>query len=157
VNRFFDMAIMLVIGSLFINGAIVALGPSLFNTGEGGRFDNLMAQLPDTRISDENVAGIGRLSEDTVKDSGPVDQLIIFVSAVVGTVENTFGGVAFILASLFSFGVAYSVMLEFIFGDIPVLWTFMVWVVIPFINLIQVISITYLLIYVISALRGGSA
>lgn len=156
MNRFFEIAIMITIAITFVNGGIVAFGPYLFDTGETG-YDAMVADIPDLRVTQEDIESLQTEQDNTVKEGDVAQQLLAFVGQVAGTVNNVTGGIGYVLTSLYSFGIAYAVVLEWIFGDIPVLWTFLSWTVIPMINLMQMVSITYLLIYVITALRGGSA
>jgi len=147
MHKFFEIAIMITIAITFVNGMIVAFSPSLI--GE-------TIALPDIRVDDANVSTLQQ-TENTAVPGDPLSQVISAVNGLLGTASNAVGGMALTANILFSMSIAYATVLELIFGEMGVLWVFIQWTVIPLISLMQVLSITYFLIYAISALRGGSA
>jgi len=161
MHKFFETAILMTLVITFINGGLFVFG-GLF-------MDEDFSSLPDTRTTAADVEILADTSQNTAKESEPASQILDFVGGLVGTISNVSGGMGVVLNSLFSFGDSYNVMFKLLFGGVDILYCdqtcvdnggslgFLQLTIIPLISLMQVLSITYILIYAINALRGGGA
>jgi len=163
MQRFFEIAIMITVMITFINGGFVAFGGPIFDSGiataDGNSFDYNESIVPiyDIRLDPEDINIIATSSANNVKEGDALQQIGSYISQAIGTVTAPLGAIGTIIQQLFAFSTAYQNILFWIFGDMPRLWNFLSWTIIPFINLMQVISLTWIIVYAISAVRGGSA
>jgi len=162
MNKFFEAAIMMTIAITFVNGAIVAFAEPLIGLDIMDDEGNPTG-IADIRVTSEDVNNlIEGASGETAKSGEMYANIRDFVGQLVGSIPvvgeigQAVGGIWMMLTTIYNFGTAYTVVLQLIFGDMGALWTFMAWTVIPMINLLQILSIVYLLAYAVSAVRGGA-
>jgi len=146
----FEMAIGFLVMMLCINGMFFVFGGSVAN------IDFEYASQENLFISQEDVKETADTSENSAKEGDAFAAIFSFVSLLVGTVTGTIGAIAILLGPLFAFGNAWGYALETIFGGTGLLWNFLTLTIIPLINLMQVGSIAYIVLYAVSAVRGGS-
>lgn len=163
MQRFFEIAIMMTIVITFINGGLIVFGQPLMDKDFSGLQDaNVMITTSDVTILKGQV-------ENTAKEEGAFTEIIDFIGGIAGGIGQVGGGVATTINNLFAFGNAYTNVFKAIFSGIDTLYCdedcitgggslgFLQLTIIPLINFMQILAITYLLIYVVSAIRGGGA
>ena len=148
---FFEIAIIFLIMMTCINGMFFVFGGPVAN------LDFSYGAESDMLITQAEVQNTAITSENSVKEGDAFAAIFSFISVVVGTVTGAIGAISILLGPFFAFGNAWSFALKTIFGDTGLLWNFLNWTIIPLINLIQIGSITYLILYAVSAIRGANA
>jgi len=163
MQRFFEIAIMMTIVISFINGGLIVFGEPLMDKDFSGLQDsNVMVKTSDVTILKGEV-------ENTAKEEGAFTEVIDFLGGIVGGIGQVGGGIATTINKLFAFGNAYTMMFKAMFNGIDTLYCdedciagggslgFLQLTLIPLINLMQILAVTYIFIYIISAIRGGGA
>lgn len=150
MQSFFQMAIAFLVMISFVNGMLFVFGEPVAG------IEFYYPASDSISITEEEVQDTTKTSENTAKEGDPFAAIYSFVSLLVGTVTGAVGGVALLLGPFFAFGNAWSFALKTIFGNSGLMWDFLTWTVIPFVNLMQVGAVTYVVLYAVSAVRGGS-
>jgi hypothetical protein len=148
MQQFFKVAILITIALTFMNGMMFSF--------QGDLTDEKLI-YKDVSVTNEDVQDLRTVDDGRVVEGDALSKIVSFVSNLIGTVTNVGGGIGKTLDMLFTFSQGYATALQNVFGGIPPIWTFLSLTVIPMLNALQIISITYLLIYAVSALRGGGA
>ncbi len=148
---FFETAVVFLVMMTCINGMFFVFGGPVANIDF-----NYTAQ-DNILISQEEVQNTATTSENSVKEGDAFAAIFSFISVVVGTVTGTIGAISILLGPFFAFGNAWAFALSTVFGGTGLLWDFMSLTIIPIVNLMQMGSITYLILYAIAAIRGANA
>lgn len=147
---FFEIAVVFLTMMMCINGMFFVFGGTVANLDfEYGAESNLL-------ISQDEVQNAATTSENSVKEGDAFAAIFSFISVVVGTVTGAIGSISILLGPFFVFGNAWAYALKSIFGKTGLLWDFISLTIIPLINLMQIGSITYLILYAVAAIRGAS-
>lgn len=164
MNKFFEIAILLTIVITFANGFIFAFAPVLIG-------QTIMAPTntqANIGITAEDVNSIARASQQNiVTTSNPLSQVGIWLSGLLGSVVSALpgstqitqamGGAFKLTEMIFNFATAYKIPLQAIFGGMPLIMSVINFTIMPFLFLIQIIAIVYLLATLLSAVTGGGA
>ncbi len=148
---FFELAVVFLVMITSVNGMFFVFGGPVANL----EFD--YASDSDIIISQGDIQNAASTSENSVKEGDAFAAIFSFISVVVGTVTGSIGAISLLLGPFFAFGNAWSFVLETIFGDTGLLWDFLSLTIIPFVNLMQLGAIVYLILYAIAAIRGANA
>ncbi len=161
MREFFKIAIIFTIAMTFVNGFMFVFALDLFDQDQADT-------LTDLKVTQEDVNNLTTIQDPVAKSENPFSGIISFVGGVVSNLTGAIGGAGTILAILFKIGTAWEAGIAVAFSAIPKLYCdatclsegndlgLLQVTIIPLVNLVQVISITYLLVYIISALRGGT-
>ncbi len=148
---FFEIAVVFLTMMMCINGMFFVFGGPVAN------LDFEYAAESDMLISQDEVQSAAITSENSVKEGDAFAAIFSFISVVVGTVTGGIGAISILVTPFFVFGNAWSYALESIFGATGLLWTFISLTIIPLVNLMQIGSVTYLILYAVAAIRGANA
>jgi len=148
---FFEMAVVFLVMMTCINGMFFVFG------GPVAGMDFSYPAQNDMLITQAEVQNAATTSENSVKEGDAFAAIFSFISVVVGTVTGGIGAISLLIGPFFAFGNAWAFVLEAIFGDTGLVWTFLSLTLIPLINLMQIGSITYLILYAVAAIRGANA
>jgi len=148
---FFEIAVVFLTMMTCVNGMFFVFGGPVAN------LDFEYGAESDMLITQEEVKSAATTSENSVKEGDAFAAIFSFISVVVGTVTGGYGAISLLLQPFFGFGNAWSVALETIFKESGLIWDFLQLTLIPLINLMQLGSITYLVLYAVAAIRGANA
>jgi hypothetical protein len=136
MQKFFEICILITVAVTFSNGMLYVFAPSL--TGE-------TPHIEDIRVTEDDLNSV-KVSQNIASGGNPLDGIWAFVT-------NTIGGGLQTLNVLYSFSQSYASTLKTVFGSWPLMTDFLDWTIIPVINMIQLVGISYFLIFAVSALR----
>ncbi len=148
---FFEIAVVFLTMMMCINGMFFVFGENVADAGFKYESEDKLL------ISDAEVENVATTSENSVKEGDAFAAIFSFISVVVGTVTGSIGAISVFLQPFFTFGNAWFVALETVFGKTGDLWEFLKLTIIPLIYLMQIGAITYIIAYVIAAIRGANA
>jgi len=148
MQTLFEMALAFLIMMTFINAGFYVFGNSIAGI-------NTFEKQEGLTISQTDVSNSFKTTESTVKEGNAFDAIYTFVGTLFGAITGAVGIVTQLVNVFLSFGNAWSVVLTTIFSKTGLLWDFISLAIIPLINLMQFGSIVYILLYAVSAGRGG--
>ena len=161
MQEFFKVAIMFTIAMTFVNGFLFVFSDGLLDQEQSGT-------LTDLKITKYGLQDLNTIQEPVAKAQDPFSASINWIGGGYETVSGAVGGLGQMFDLLFKVGVAWEGGLASVFSGIPTLYCDSVCIdegnrlgllqltVIPLVYLMQILSITYIILYGVSALRGGT-